>query len=78
MELINNPAVSLDLMVPQKYFSYYYQPVSDSFHFVTMREVNSESEIQGKTSFIFFFFVLIYLLSVSIQFNSISVFCLLL
>ena len=54
MELINNPAVSLDLMVPPKYFFYCYQPVSDSFHFVTLTEANSESEIQGKTSFLFF------------------------
>ena len=74
MELINNPAVSLDLMVPPKYCFYYYQPVSGSFHFVKMRDANSESEIHGKTSFIFFF-ILISLLSVSIQFNSISVFC---
>ena len=70
MELINNPAVSLDLMVPPKYFFYYNQPVSDSFHFVTLTEVNSESEIQGKTSFIFFFRTNLFVICFnSIQFN---------
>lgn len=70
MEFINNPAVSLDLMVPPKYFFYYYQPVSDSFHFVTMRGANSESEIQGKTSFIFFFHTNLFVICFNwIQFN---------